>query len=165
MKKFSLILTVLILSLGILGCSNGSTDSDGGGSGKLTITDIPNEHIGKYIGGYVTTSSSVADQLKFAAKTPPTSSKNNTGVKITGDSVSLNVYQWKPGVTSGFSGYFGSVTIPAVENVGNNGSVRFLIENNPTFESRGGDYIHIDSFTFNNGSATLSFLDLKHYLF
>ena len=163
MKRVILILTVLNLLFSFFGCDNGSTDDGSSGKGKLTIIDIPAEHIDKYIGGYV--DSTTTELLKFTAKIPPTSSQGNIGVKITGNSVSLNVYQWKPGITPGYAGYGGSDTIPAVGFVGDKGSIRFLIQNNEIFESRGGHFIHINPFTFNNGSATLSFSDLIYYPF
>ena len=109
MRKALIFSALLILAIGVAftSCSTSTGGSDSAMVGKLTITDIPNEAIGSYIAGY--SRLTFSSDLYYTAKAPVyTDPFKLPGILITGNTVTLNVYEWSYFDEEVYSPYTGS---------------------------------------------------------
>jgi len=87
-KKFLLVLLVMVLAFGIVGCGGDDKDDDGiPGGGTLTLTGIPSEYNGKYAVFMGETDEAMIIGAKSLSG--PTSGK---AAKISGGSVTLTLW-------------------------------------------------------------------------
>ena len=151
-KLFGIIALMAVIGFSFSACSNGSTDPDPGS--QITFTNLAAPFVaGVYIAGEAKDD---GDRYwAFGASAPV--GDVITGAKLTGNSITLKVYELDSGV---FSIYTGNVTIPG----GGLHLFNLTATTYDTYEGTGYDNMWITkagkTVTFTNGTATVSFSDM-----
>ena len=161
MRKSFVLLAALFLTMA-MAFTSCSTDAGGDNpivGGKLTITDIPAAAIGSYIAGWASVPLPSTKALFFTAKAPGLMDEDKiTGVQITGDTVTLNVYlldidEDHPVL---YAPYTGSHTTDYVIIYRNSSAIiEYGDAHNFTWVGTSDEPLD-----FTNGSATISYSDL-----
>jgi hypothetical protein len=140
------------LDLGALGLG-GNTDANKGGSGTITITDIPSDYNGKYAMFWEINDSPSSRAFLFGAQSINVLTQFITLVRISNGKVSLPVWM---GAADGFTvvRYSGSDTVMGAIGIFDSATVN-VSNDQPVF------IINFDSIKFSKGSARKSCSDAK----
>ena len=168
MKKIFIFPAVLVFALvfgtAFLSCSTDADSSESVTGGKLTITDIPAAAKGSYIGGWASIPG--PKSLFFTSKAPSIYEEATiSGVLITGDTVTLNVYlldidEEHPVLYAPYTGSDTTTGLPGLLMFQNETTTIHYATYPPQYTWVG---IYNEAVNFTDGSATISYSKFSDY--
>ncbi|GHV94999.1 hypothetical protein AGMMS50293_13190 [Spirochaetia bacterium] len=153
-KTLGIIVVAAVIGFGLAGCKTDAGDGDGGGAGKLTVTDIPAALNGKWIIFVSLNRVGSNGKLIGAKPTPSRQDMIAEGVLISGTTVQIPVYKdFGDGEAmfkcNPYTGSDANVQIGIIAGVGEWGDQWF-----DTYNPGAGI---VKTVTFTNGNATVSY--------